>query len=337
LKKGVTERERLSAARRERLRQRAVGLAAMREFFAARDFLEIDPPLLVRAPSLEVHIAAVSVAGDRWLISSPEMQMKRLLAGGLERIFAICKCFRAEEEGAHHSTEFTMVEWYRAAEGIEAIRADTEGLVAAVARAVSGRPELFVAGRAIDVTAPWERMTVREAFRAFAGVELAGDEPADELRARLLAAGVDVGTAVAWDDLFYKAFLDRVDPALARHQRPVIVDEWPVRLAALARAKPEDPAVVERFEVYIGGVELANAFGELTCAVEQRRRFEQDQAERARRGRPVPPIDEAFMAALEQGLPPCAGIALGVDRLIMLATGADRIRDVLSFDSSELW
>jgi len=317
-----------------RLVERARAIAALRGFFAARGFVEVETPLLVRAPALEVHLTAVE-AGDGWLITSPEYQMKRLLAGGLERIVQVCKCFRAGEHGHHHATEFTMVEWYRAWAGIEDILADTEALVAEVVTAVRGAPIARVGGRELDVTAPWPRLNVAEAMQRFAGVTVRGDEPADELARRVDAAGIDRGGATAWDDVFFAAFVTKVEPALAAMDRPVFLLDWPVRLAALARRKPGQPEVVERFEAYVGGLELANAFGELTDAAEQRARFADDLAHRAARGRPQYPVDERLLAALAEGLPPCAGIALGVDRLVMLATGAAHIRDVLTFTSDE--
>ena len=331
----TSEVARLAGGRREHLVARARALAALRELFAARDFVEVETPLLVPSPGLEVHLTALPAA-DAWLITSPEYQMKRLLAGGLERIYQVCRCFRAEEEGVHHQREFTMLEWYRAWADLDAIIDDTEALVAHVARAVRGAAVVHVGGRAIDVTPPWPRITVREAMRRYAGVEVDGDVPSGELAARVQAAGIELHGARAWDDVFFTAFLERVEPALAAMDRPVLVTEWPTPLGALARRKPGDPAVCERFEAYIGGVELANAFGELTDPVEQRARFEGDLAARRERGRPLYPIDEKLIAALDEGVPPCAGIALGVDRLIMLALGARSIGDVMAFTTAEL-
>ena len=329
-----SELVRLPPARRGHLVARARLMAALREFFAGRDFLEVDTPLLVPSPGLEVHLAAVA-AGDGWLITSPEYQMKRLLAGGLERIYQVCKCFRANEDGAHHQSEFTMLEWYRGWDDLEAIAADTQALVAHVATAVNGRPVVTVGGRTIDVGAPWLRVTVADAMRTWAGVEVRGDESAAVLADAVRAAGIDVGTAHHWDDVFFTAFVARVEPALAALDRPVLLEDWPAPLGALARRKPGDPRVVERFEAYVGGVELANAFGELTDPVEQRARFEADLAMRRARGLPVYPLDEKLLAALVEGLPPCAGIALGVDRLVMLALGAATIGEVATFTTAE--
>ncbi len=330
-----SEVARLSRSRLTTLAQRAQALAAVRAFFAARAFLEVETPLLVPSPGLEIHLDAVP-AGGGYLITSPEYQMKRLLAAGCERIYEVCKCFRAGEQGPHHAGEFTMIEWYRAYADLEAIIRDTEELVAEVVRAVSGGTLARVGGRSIDVTPPWPRLTVREAMRRFAGVDVRGDEPAPVLVAAVRAAGIDVADGTAWDDAFFAAFLARVDPAIAALDHPLILEDWPAPLAALAQRRPDDPAVALRFEAYVGGLELANAFGELTDPVEQRARFEEELAIRAARGRAVYPIDERLLAALAEGLPPSAGIALGFDRLVMLATGATTIAQVLTFTADEL-
>ena len=330
-----TEVARLPRSRMTMLQQRAVALAAMRSCFAARDFVEVETPLLVPSPGLEIHLDAVA-AGAGYLITSPEYQMKRLLVGGFERIYQVCKCFRAGEHGPHHASEFTMVEWYRGYAELDAIVRDTEELVEQVVRAVSGQSIARVGTRSIDVTPPWPRMTVRDAMRRWANVEVAGDEPAATLVAAVRAAGIDVADATAWDDAFFAAFLARVEPAIAALDRPLILEDWPAPLAALARRRTDDPRTALRFEAYVGGLELANAFDELTDPVEQRARFEEDQRIRRERGRAVYPIDHKLLAALAEGLPPSAGIALGFDRLVMLATGAESIDQVLAFTAAEL-
>ena len=326
---------RLSRTRLDKLRARAQALAKLREVFAERGFLEVETPLLVPSPGLEIHLDAVS-AGDGYLITSPEYQMKRLLAAGFERIYQVCKCFRANERGAHHASEFTMIEGYRAHAGIDAIVDDTEQLVAAVVRAVRGAPVAIVGGREIDVRPPWKRLTVRAVMREHAGVEVDGGEPAAELVRAVRAAGIDVADATAWDDAFFAAFLARVEPAIAALDHAVILEDWPAPLAALARRKPDDAKTALRFEAYVGGIELANAVDELTEADEQRARVVDDQRVRRERAKPVYPIDEKLLAALAEGLPPSAGNALGLDRLVMLVTGAASIRDVVWFTDAEL-
>jgi lysyl-tRNA synthetase class 2 len=327
---------RMSAARRAGLAARGRALRAIRDFFAARGFLEVETPLRVPGPGLEVHLVA-ETSGDRWLITSPEYQMKRLLVAGCERIYQLCKCFRRGELGAHHSPEFTMLEWYRAYAGYEAIAVDTEEVCAAVARAVAGRTTFTYGGVTCDLTPPWERLTVAAAMRRYAGVEAPGDLPTSELRRRALAAGFGpIAEDASWDDVFFQVFVQAVEPWLGRGGRPTILLEWPAPLCALARTKPGDPAVALRFEAYAGGLELCNAFDELCDAAEQRRRLEEDLAARRARGKEIYPVDARFLAALEEGMPPAAGIALGVDRLIMLCTGAADIRDVLAFADEEL-
>ncbi|HTM19095.1 MAG TPA: amino acid--tRNA ligase-related protein, partial [Kofleriaceae bacterium] len=196
----------MQAARRRNLPRRARMVAALRRFFAERDFLEIEAPVRVRAPALELHLDSVPAGEGWWLITSPEFQMKRLLADGLPRIFSLGKCFRAGEQGRHHEVESTMLEWYRAGAGLDAILADTEELVGAAVEAVTGGRTVAVAGRTIDLTPPWDRLTMAEAMARHAGVTVRGDEPAEALHAALVAAGIDPRGATAWDDLFFTAF-----------------------------------------------------------------------------------------------------------------------------------
>jgi lysyl-tRNA synthetase class 2 len=346
---------RLQQAARRRARglaQRSALVAAIRTFFLARDFIEIEAPLMVPSPGLELHLAAFSTQpGGRYLITSPEYQCKRLLAGGLRRIFSLGKVFRAGEAGPHHNPEFTMLEWYRAFAGWEAVAHDVAALCAELAAARpggDGRPLLSYRGRQLDLSLPWPKLSVCEAMSRYAGVTLRGDETVAELRRALHAAGHQPSEPserpASWDELFFPVFLDHVEPCLvqppgqspAAPLRPVVLYDWPLPLCALARPRPDNPAVVERFEAYIAGVELCNGFGELCDADEQRRRLESDAGKRAERGLPVYPQDERFLSALAAGMPPSAGVALGIDRLLMLLTDAEHIRDVLPFASDEL-
>jgi lysyl-tRNA synthetase class 2 len=331
------EREvsRLAPARIRGIHLRAAVLRHVRAFFDGRGFVEIEAPTLVRSPGMEIEIEAMPV-GERFLMTSPEFAMKRLLAAGMERIYSLQRCFRAGEVGSQHQCEFTMLEWYRGYADLESIRRDTEELCAEVARRTRGEAAVRVGDRVIDLLPPWDRMTVSECFHRWAGVELRGDENAAELAGKLAVAGIDCGGAHEWHDLFYAAFLDRIEPRVAEHPRGLFIEDWPTPLAALARRVPGREWVAERFEAYVGGLELANAFGELTDAAEQRQRFEEEQAARRRKGKAVYDIDEKFMAALEEGLPPSAGIALGLDRLAMLMAGARNIRDVCAFAGDEL-
>ncbi|MBA2539711.1 MAG: EF-P lysine aminoacylase GenX [Deltaproteobacteria bacterium] len=337
-----TEVARLPRARMAALQQRARALTAVRTFFASQDFLEVETPLLVPSPGLEIHLDAVS-AGGHYLITSPEYQMKRLLAGGFERIYQVCKCFRGNERGPHHAGEFTMIEWYRAFDSLDAIIQDTEQLVAQVVTALIGTTKIPIPGEgraweqfAIDVAPPWMRMTVRDAMKAWAGVEVLGDEPAGDLVAKVRAAGIEVDAKAAWDDAFFAAFLARVEPRIAMLDRPLILHDWPAPLAALARRRDDDPRTALRFEAYVNGIELANAFDELVDPVEQRARFEDDRRIRRERGKPAYAIDDKLIAALTEGLPPSAGIALGFDRLVMIGIGAKSIDEVLTFTADEL-
>jgi lysyl-tRNA synthetase class 2 len=307
----------------------------VRAYFDEQGFLEVETPLRVFSPGQEVHLEAVATEGGRFLITSPEYHMKRLVAAGAGRIYQITRAFRAGEQGPHHQPEFTIVEWYRAGQPLPAIAGDCEALVRAAARALGRFPVLDLpGGGSLRLDGPFERTTVRELFARFAGFELTGDEPAGELAERARRAGVSVGGASAWDDLFFQVFLDRIEPRLGR-ERPTFVFDWPAPLAALARRRSDDPRLAERFELYAGGLELANAFDELTDPAEQRARFVAEAEDRRRRGKTVYPIDEKLLAALAH-MPATSGVALGLDRLVMLATGAPDIRHIVAFPDDEV-
>jgi len=330
-----TERDRLRD-RLENLRLRSRALVALRGFFEARGYVEVETPQRVRSPGLEVHLRAVEASG-RWLNTSPEYQMKRLVAGGMECIYQVCHAFRGEERGPHHVTEFTLCEWYRVGASIADLMEETEELFSHMARATVGSTKVTgVDGDPVDLAPGWERLTVSEAVRRHAGVDLDGTEtgPALAHRARKAGLGMPVD-AVEWDEVFSRILVDAVEPRLGR-ARPTILHRYPARQAALARLCPDDPRFAERFEVYAGGLELANAFGELTDGAEQRSRLEADRAARRSRGLVDYPIDERFLASLDQGMPPTSGIAVGIDRLVMLLCGARRIDDVLTFTPEEL-
>jgi lysyl-tRNA synthetase class 2 len=290
----------------------------IRRFFRARDFLETRTPVRVPCPGLEPHLRPFELTAGLYLQTSPELAMKRLLVGGLPRIFQLAPVFRDEPQAPTHLPEFTMLEWYRAGADEHDLMADTEALVAELARAVTGGTRLPWRGGTLDVAPPWPRLTVRELMQRHAGVD---PVPGADLRAACARAGLHTAPDDDWDALFFRLWLELVEPRLPA-DRPCFVERYPASQAALAVVgeDPDGTPWARRFEVYAGGLELANAFYELTDPVVQRARFEADRALRARVDPtgPQPPLDEGFLAALEEGLPPSAGIALGVDRLVML-------------------
>ncbi len=329
------------ADRRPFLLARARIVTALRAFFAERGFLEVDPCCLQASPGNEPHLHGFrttleDTAGRRlrelWLHTSPEFACKKLLAAGERRIVSIGHVFRGREAGPLHHPEFTMVEWYRAGEPYDALVDDCAALLATVAEA-AGTRRLVFRGIEADPFLPPERLTVAEAFDRLAGIDLLSTVAADGstdregLARQVAAAGLRVAEDDGWSDLFARVLTARVEPALGRG-RATILDAYPIPEAALARRSPADPRTAERFELYACGVELANAFGELTDPVEQRRRFEEAMDLKARLYGERHPIDEDLLAALAL-MPETAGIALGLDRLVMLATGAERIDQVL--------
>jgi lysyl-tRNA synthetase class 2 len=314
--------------------------AAFRAWFEARDFLEVETAALQVSPGNEAHLhafetAALTLSGHSaplYLHTSPEFSCKKLLAAGERRIFDFGKVWRNRERGALHHPEFTMLEWYRVGEPYQALMDDCAALLALAAE-TAGTLEFRFRGQACDPFAAPERVTVAQAFERHAGVDLlasigsGGETDRDALAASARAAGIRVADDDTWADVFSRVIVEKVEPNLGVG-RATILCEYPAAEAALARPKPGDPRVAERFELYACGVELANAFGELTDAGEQRRRFEAEMDEKVRVYGERYPLDEDFLAALAI-MPEASGSALGFDRLVMLAAGASRVDQVL--------
>lgn len=323
------------------LRVRAHLMMAVRHWFDQEGFTEVDTPALQVSPGMEPHLKAfatewVQPDGDRaprYLHTSPEFAMKKLLVAGMGPIYQLGRVFRNEERGTTHSPEFTMLEWYRPHAGYGDLMDDAMALIR-LACETAGTKVLCAKGHEADPFLAPEILSVPDAIGRYCGIDLMATMP-DPLRpdADLLAEaargiGVMPHRGDTWEDIFFRLMLDRVEPYLGV-RRVTILCDYPISLAALARPKPEDPRLAERFELYGCGVELANAFGELTDADLQESRFVADMALMARLYGHAYPIDQDFLAALRQGMPPSAGIALGFDRLLMVATGVDRIDDVL--------
>jgi lysyl-tRNA synthetase class 2 len=312
----------------QNLELRAGVLARIRAFFADRGVLEVETPLLASAPVTDLHLAAMSAryrgpasdGGRRlWLQTSPEFAMKRLLAAGSGPIYQLCKAFRDGERGSRHNPEFTILEWYRPGWDHHRLASEVVDLVSAV-----------LVGDADEELPTAETMTYAEAFQRHVGVD-PHTASIPELRDRASAL-IDGAPDLAddrdgWLDLLFSHV---IEPELGQVS-PAVIHDYPASQAALARVRPENPPVAERFELWVRGVELANGYHELTDPGEQRQRFEADLAARRRHGLPDVPIDKRLLAALEHGMPACAGVALGVDRLVMLAAGARRIDEIIAF------
>lgn len=314
--------------------------AAFRARFAKQDFIEVDTATLQVSPGNEAHLHAFrtdaighdGTAVPLYLHTSPEFACKKLLAAGETRIACFAHVYRNRERGPLHHPEFTMLEWYRVGEDYEQLMRDCADLIALAAE-TAGTKHFVFGGKTVDPFAEPERISVAEAFTHHAGIDLLATIEADgttdreALAAQLTAAGMRIAGDDTWADLFSRVIVEKVEPNLG-NGRVTILDRYPVAEAALARPCADDPRVAERFEVYACGVELANAFGELTDAAEQRRRFEAEMAEKQRVYGETYPLDEDFLEAL-QHMPEASGIALGFDRLVLLATGALRIDQVI--------
>jgi len=303
--------DRLSAKGRT-LELRAKILGALRDFFTARGYLELETPIRIPGPLPEAHIEAVS--SDGWYLqTSPELCMKQLMAAGYERLFQICKCFRHHERGAKHLPELTMLEWYTAGQDYRAMMDQCEELVCFVAKQIDRENTLVYQGAPIDLTRPWQRLSVSEAFK--------------QLGSLTMTQALDA-------DRFDELMALEVEPGLDR-ERPVFLIDYPAASGSLARLKADNPALAERFELYVGGLELCNAFSELIDPVEQRKRFEQELQRRRKSGEVEYPMPEKFLAALSK-MPEATGNALGIDRLVMLLADADTIDAVVAYTPEDL-
>jgi lysyl-tRNA synthetase class 2 len=323
------------AARLPFLRRRAVLTDASRRFFVEGGYTEVETPYAVPAPGEEVHLAAFRTERTYpdgrtlplWLHTSPEFAMKRLLVAGAGPIFQLARVWRNAEGSARHAPEFTMLEWYRPGADMDSLIDETVTFLRAVLP-----PEVTSAGIQTDLSRV-ERLTVAEAFQRYAGADVLATE--GDAPALAAASGARLRDGETWEDLFFRLLLERIEPHLGR-THPTFLTHWPAAQAALARRSLDDPRVAERFELFVAGIELANAFVELTDPVEQQSRFVEDRARRHAMYGEDWPLDEDFLAALTFGMPPSAGIAMGFDRLAMLAAGADRIGQVLWLPPDDL-
>lgn len=312
-------------------------MRAVRGYFEGEGFWEAETPILQTCPVMDTHIHAFKTAlhgpdmayiRDFYLHTSPEFAMKKLLVAGMPRIFQICHVFRNGDHSHLHRPEFTMLEWYRAQAGYLDVIEDSIGLLRHVANSL-GVKDYKYKGLTANPFESWLKISVAEAFQNYAGIKL-GDYLEDTPAFSKAVAAQNIRTADGdrWDDLFFRVMAEKIEPHLGAHV-PAVLYDYPASMASLARKKPDDPRYAERFEIYVCGVELCNGFGELTDAAEQRARFTEEMALKKKLYGEDYPVDEDFIRALEYGLPDSGGNAMGLDRLVMLATGAEDIRQVL--------
>lgn len=335
---------------KELITKRSHIMRKIRDFFWKNDFLEVETPILVKLPGQEpnldlfktefkspVYDNGKNIAREMYLITSPEYAMKKLLVAGFKRIFQITKSFRNKEtEGRLHNPEFTILEWYRTNAGYREIMQDVEKLIFEVASFYYSNGILPYQGGNIDITPPWPRLRVFDVFEKYAEIDRNTLVDSEKLGAAVQAKGYKLGADFSYEDLFFIVFLNEIEQKLG-FEKPVILYDYPEQMSALATVRCENGvAFAERFEVYCAGIELCNAFNELTDPVEQRRRLEKERKIRKQMGKECYEVDQSFISALECGMPPSGGIALGVDRLIMLLTDTPDIRDVLAFPFNDL-
>ena len=333
----------------ERLVMRSQIIKEIRRFFDELGFMEVDTPAMVKLPGMEPYLDVFKTKfrceefdgkglreEDMFLVTSPEYAMKKLLVAGFNKVYQICKSFRNKETFSEtHNPEFTMIEWYRAYDNYYSIMEDTECLVEALALKFNGKPVIEYKGHSVDVSVPWTRYRVKDLFKDFCGISYDVFEDVEAFRSAVAARGYKVSAETSFDDLFFLLFMNEIEPKLG-FDKPVIVCEYPVSMASLSKRLDDDSRYAQRFEAYVAGVELCNAFTELNDPKEQESRLSLEREERASLGKDLYDVDGSFIEALKFGLPPSGGTALGVDRLVMLLSGAADINDVLWFPYRDL-
>ncbi|MBN1961723.1 MAG: EF-P lysine aminoacylase GenX [Deltaproteobacteria bacterium] len=316
------------------MKRRAQLVRQLRLFFDDQGFIEVDTPIAVPSLAPEPNIEAPQVqlqtpnqTNTRYLQTSPELNMKRLLAHGLPLIYQIAPAFRQNDFTNLHRPEFRLLEWYRYNDNLDALMNDCESLLVTLNKIINDEPILTYQGRKISLVPPFRRISVDDAFRQYAGFSILEALETDILAQHLRKLNIHFIVSESWDDLYNRVFISLIEPKLINTGEPFFLTQFPRPLASLARLAPHDNRVAERFELYIGGIELANAFAELVDADQQRKRFVHDREQRLKAGMHDYPPDEAFFTALAT-LPPSAGIALGLDRLLMLLLDAIDIDDI---------
>jgi lysyl-tRNA synthetase class 2 len=300
------------ARRRRALQQRARIVQGIRHFFVKEGYLEVETPHRIPAPAPESHIEAVP--SNPWFLHpSPELCMKRMMAAGYDRIFQICRCWRERERGNKHLPEFTLLEWYKAGGDYRSLMSECEKLIRSVAAAIGLGKKIIFRGCQINLSNPWERISVKEAFHCYARTSV--PEALEK-------------------NLFDEIMVRDIEPNLGVGE-PTFIYDYPAQRGVLARLKKEDPTVAERFELYMGGLELANGFSELVDSQEQRKRFQAENENRKSASKPIYSMPDKFLAELDE-MPPSAGIALGVDRLAMVFLDSETIDEVVAFTPEEL-
>ena len=302
----------LLARRKKALQHRARIIQTIRHFFILQDYLEVETPHRISAPAPESHIDAIA-SGSWFLHTSPELCMKRMMAAGYEKLFQICRCWRERERGNQHVPEFTLLEWYRAHCDYKSLMEECEALIQTVASTIGVAGKIVYRNQEINLTGPWKRISVQEAFQCYTQTSM---------------------TEALRRDLFDEIMVNDIEPRLGLG-KPTFIYDYPAQRGALARLKSEDKTVAERFELYMGGLELANGFSELIDEEEQRKRFHQENENRRILGKPIYPVPEKFLSELGD-IPPSAGIALGIDRLVMVFLDAKSIDEVVAFTPEEL-
>ncbi len=311
-------------------------LRLIREFFWSLDFVETDTPIAIKNPGQEPYLNPVPVvfydpagkAENFYLHTSPELAMKKLLAAGYKKIFQIVKCFRNNESfGGNHNTEFTMIEWYRSPGKYQDIMDDTENLFKFVGEKLNKQTVKYN-NKEINISGKWDRLSMKEVWQKFINVNLDDYLDFENLKKLAEGKGYKVDHSDKYEDVFFKIFLNEIEPHLG-NETPVFVYDFPAQMTSLSRLCEQDNRYAERFELYVGGLELANAFGELTDAKEQKDRLEKDKNLRSELGKTTWPVDPDFIQALQSGIAPAGGIALGVDRMVLLFTGAKDLNEVI--------